>query len=181
MTNLQTSPTFLAGYDKNKNYREYTLGSGQYDWFGAVPVIDNSGVMEVGKYIDFHNTKDDTTNYTFRFNNTSNGKLSASGVINQNSSRKVKENIEDITLEEAKKVLELNPVSFDYIDGSKDERGFIAEDVAEVLPNLVTPEEDDIPASLNYIGIIPYLVKVIQDQEKRLDEQAKEIELLKNK
>lgn len=177
------SPTYFAGYQADNNVHDYVLGVGAISGknFKSIPTIESNGVMEIGKYIDFHNTDTDTTNYTFRFNNTSNGKLSASGTCTWNSSRKVKENIEDITLEEAKKVLELNPVSFDYIDGSKDERGFIAEDVAEVLPNLVTPEEDDIPASLNYIGIIPYLVKVIQDQEKRLDEQAKEIELLKNK
>ena len=47
-------------------------------------------------------------------------------------------------------------------------RGFIAEDVAEFLPNLVSPESDDKPASLDYISMIPYLQDVIKEQEKRI-------------
>lgn len=88
----------------------------------------------------------------------------------QNSSRKIKKNIESMDLEEAEKILLLQAVSFDYKEerfgGNK--RGFIAEDVAEVLPNLVTPEEGDSPAGLDYIAMIPYLQTIIKDQEERI-------------
>ena len=78
-----------------------------------------------------------------------------------------------------KKILELDAVSFDFKDKERgtDKRGFIAEDVAEVLPNLVTPENEKFPASLDYLGMIPYLQAVIKDQEKRiqaLEEKLKE-------
>lgn len=183
LTNLPNSPTYLKGYDRtNTTAKEYTLGAGAPygGWFSSIPVIDSNGVMEIGRYVDFHNSDTDTSNYTFRVNNTQDGKLSLSGTVNQGSSRKIKENIEDISLDEAKNILNLRPVRFDYITGSKDERGFIAEEVAEIYPNLVAPENEEfqIPASLNYIGIIPYLVKVIQDQEKRLNEQEKRIKEL---
>ena len=149
--------------------------------WGAIPIINKSdGVMEIGKYLDFHNTNAGTSDFTFRLSNNTDGVLAASGTITQGSSRKIKEHIEDISISEAKNILNLRPVKFDYINGSTDERGFIAEEVAEVYPNLVVPEDEefDIPASLNYIGIIPYLVKVIQDQEKRLNEQEKRIKEL---
>ena len=86
----------------------------------------------------------------------------------QTSSYKVKTKIAPI--EDAKKILELKAVSFDFKDAKRgtDKRGFIAEEVAEVLPNLVTPESDTAPASLDYIGMIPYLQAVIKDQEKRI-------------
>lgn len=85
--------------------------------------------------------------------------------LTQTSSRKVKENIKPI--EDAKKILELQAVSFDFKDKSKgtDRRGFIAEDVAEVLPNLV---KDGETPSLDYIGMIPYLQAVIKEQETRI-------------
>lgn len=69
-----------------------------------------------------------------------------------------------------KKILELDAVSFDFKNKNRgtDKRGFIAEDVAKVLPNLVTPETEKIPASLDYVGMIPYLQAVIKDQEKRI-------------
>ena len=86
----------------------------------------------------------------------------------QTSSRKVKKNIRPI--EDAEKILDLEAVAFDYKDENQgtDKRGFIAEDVAEVLPNLVTPEKDGRPATLDYISMIPYLQTVIKEQEKRI-------------
>lgn len=88
--------------------------------------------------------------------------------LTQTSSRKVKENIKPI--EDSEKILDLQAVSFDFKDKSfgTDKRGFIAEDVEKVLPNLVTPEEDGKPASLNYVDMIPYLQDVIKKQEERI-------------
>lgn len=98
-----------------------------------------------------------------------NGRLTCVSLV-QTSSRKVKENIKPI--EDADKILELNAVSFDYKDKAQgtDKRGFIAEDVAEVLPNLVTPETDDTPATLDYIGMIPYMQDVIKKQAAKIAE-----------
>lgn len=88
--------------------------------------------------------------------------------LTQTSSKKNKENIRPI--EDASKILELEAVAFDFKDKTKgtDKRGFIAEDVAEILPNLVTPETEEAPASLDYIGMIPYLQAVIKSQEARI-------------
>ena len=101
--------------------------------------------------------------------------------VTQTSSRKVKENIEPMTDEDAEKILLLEAVSFDYKnkDRGVDKRGFIAEDVAEILPNLVTPETEESPASLDYISIIPYLQKMIQKQQAEIDILKAEIEKLK--
>ena len=67
--------------------------------------------------------------------------------------------------------LELDAVSFDYKNKAQgtDKRGFIAEDVAKVLPGLVTPETENAPASLDYVGMIPYLQDIIKKQEKRIE------------
>ena len=95
--------------------------------------------------------------------------------VHQGSSRKIKKNI--IPIEDAAKILELQAVSFDYIEEEMgtDCRGFIAEDVAEVLPNLVIPEEGKKPAGLDYITMIPYLQAVIKEQEKRITELEKKL------
>ena len=98
--------------------------------------------------------------------------------VTQTSSRKVKENIKPI--EDAEKILEIQAVSFDYKDKARgtDQRGFIAEDVAEVLPNLVKPETEDRPASLDYIQMIPYLQDVIKKQEERIKALEDKLEKL---
>lgn len=96
----------------------------------------------------------------------------------QTSSRKVKKNIEPI--KDSMNILELQAVKFDYKDENQgaDKRGFIAEDVAEILPNLVTPEKDGRPATLDYISMIPYLQDVIKQQQKQIEDLTKRVESL---
>lgn len=99
--------------------------------------------------------------------------------VTQTSSRKVKENIKPI--EDAARILELNAVSFDFKNKEQgtNKRGFIAEEVAEVLPGLVTPESEDRPAALDYIGMIPYLQQIIKEHEARIKALENEIDQLK--
>ena len=99
--------------------------------------------------------------------------------LTQTSSRKVKDNIKPI--EDAAKILELDAVQFDFKDKAQgvNRRGFIAEDVAEVLPGLVTPETENAPASLDYVGMIPYLQTIIKDHEKRIRDLEEKINELK--
>ena len=87
--------------------------------------------------------------------------------LHQTSSRKVKKNIVEMALDEARKILKLVAVKFDFKDEAKgkDKSGFIAEDVAEILPNLVSENKDGI----DYIGMIAYLQAVIKDHEERIE------------
>ena len=103
--------------------------------------------------------------------------------LTQTSSRKVKENIKPLTAEEAYKILELVAVTFDFIEKAQgeDKRGFIAEDVAEIIPELVTPETEKTNAALDYIQMIPYLQTVIKDQEQRIKELESKLEDLTRK
>lgn len=100
--------------------------------------------------------------------------------VQQTSSRKVKKNIKPI--KDARKILDLEAVSFDYKNKSlgTDRRGFIAEDVAEILPNLVTPETEERTASLDYVGMIPYLQAVIKEQDKRIEALENKIKALED-
>lgn len=97
----------------------------------------------------------------------SNGQLVCVSLV-QTSSRKVKENIKP--MEDSAKILELDAVSFDYKNKAigTNKRGFIAEDVEKVLPNLVKPETETEPAALDYVGMIPYLQDIIKKQEARI-------------
>ena len=116
--------------------------------------------------------------------------MSASA-FNVSSSRKVKENIKPITDEEAYKLLEVNPVSFDYIEqvgGDKNQFGVIAEEVNETIPFVVNiPENYDeksedymhVP-SVDYSKFVPHMIKLIQLQEEKIESMNQEIEKLKS-
>lgn len=90
--------------------------------------------------------------------------------LTQTSSRKVKNNIKP--MEDAEKILELEAVAFDYKDKAQgvNKRGFIAEDVEKIIPGLVSPETENTLATLDYVGMIPYLQDVVKKQDKRITE-----------
>lgn len=91
------------------------------------------------------------------------------------SSSRYKKNISPMTEEEACKILEINPVTFDYkeeIDGTNC-RGVIAEEVYDTIPFVVQMKDGE-PDSVDYSKFVPYLIKMIQIQQKEI-QQLKQI------
>ena len=81
-------------------------------------------------------------------------------------------------------ILKLKPVSFIWKNNSDQSLnlGFIAQDVKLVMKELVSEGNDPLKTlTLNYNGIIPVLVKAIQEQQKQIDNLKQENELLKAK
>lgn len=110
------------------------------------------------------------------------------------SSRRVKKNIRDMTEDEAKKLLDIDIIKFDYKefwnDGKKNQSGLIAEDVIKIIPEAVhirkdydpnqpVDEEFNFPPEVEYTKFVPYLIKMIQIQENRINELEAEIKVLK--
>ena len=101
------------------------------------------------------------------------------------SSRLVKENVATMSEEEAKKILRLKPVDFDYIEaygGEKNQHGLIAEDTLGIIPSCVTvPEgysEKEFDAekgirnkvlAIDYSKLVPYLIKMVQIQQEEIE------------
>ena len=96
------------------------------------------------------------------------------GTWNPASSRALKENITDLTLDEAVTALEgLNPVKYNYKADKEEPRvGFIAEDV----PDLVAMNGRK---TLGTVDIMAVLTKVLKDQQKTIEELKEEIAVLK--
>lgn len=95
------------------------------------------------------------------------------------SSRRYKENIIPLSEDEAKKILDVEIVNYDYKENVVDEderydqKGAIAEDVVNLIPNAVTYADingEQLPDGINYTKFIPYLIKMVQIQQKEIDE-----------
>lgn len=57
-----------------------------------------------------------------------------------------------------------------YIDdGVKDQFGFIAEELAPVMPKLVGLDEQGQPNTVDLLGMVPFLVKKVQEQQAQID------------
>ncbi len=123
-----------------------------------------------------------TTNPIFPLQMGSGAHVTTGGVWTNASSRDYKENIRDLTIEEAKEALEkLRPTKFNYKVEKEDEYlGFIAEDV----PELVATKDRK---GLSPMDVTAVLTKVVQEQQIEIQEQKnkmgsmeKEIEMLKS-
>jgi len=100
--------------------------------------------------------------------------VTAGGVWTNASSREYKENIRELTVEEAMTALdELNPTRFNYkVDKEEEHVGFIAEDV----PELVANKDRN---GLSPMDIVAVLTKVVQEQQIILAKLQNEVNDLK--
>jgi len=122
--------------------------------------------------------------YVSNGNNSARAPIYASA-FTQSSSRRVKKNIEDMTDEEAKKLLHVEVKSYDYINPDMPDGcfGCIAEDMAKLIPSCVNGDvdcADDDAAAIQGIGIdysklVPHLIKMVQIQQAQIDAQQEQI------
>lgn len=66
-------------------------------------------------------------------------------------------------------VKQLAPKQFAYIEGQREDVGFIAEEVAPVLPELVMLDKDGLPESVSYDRLTAVLCKAIQELSARVE------------
>lgn len=96
------------------------------------------------------------------------GSISAT-TITETSSITLKENINPIE-NGLTSILSLNGVVYDRKDGTKlNEAGLIAEDVYNVLPNLVTLDKEGKPEGINYTKLTAYLIEAVKQLNSELE------------
>ena len=103
------------------------------------------------------------------------------------SDRRVKKDILDLP-SALPSIRSLRPVSFNYDieklplnpDQAENRAGFIAQEVLNVLPNLVSYDSAADLYSLDYISLIPYLTKAIQEQDAQIQQQLSLLETSAN-
>jgi hypothetical protein len=97
-----------------------------------------------------------------------NGSLTVGGTVTELSSIAYKENVSPID-SALDKVLQLMGVTYDRKDGSsKNEAGLIAEDVAKVLPNIVSDKEGK-PEGIQYTKLTAYLIECIKELNAKIE------------
>ncbi len=116
-----------------------------------------------------------------------NGNITAFGSTFMNvSDKRLKRDVHTIS-ESIDRVLELRPTEFVWKDNNKQDVGFIAQEVEELLPEVVETskgfidtdgeQENEIKdmKTISYPKLIPYLVDTIQVMDKRIKELEKKV------
>ena len=101
----------------------------------------------------------------------------AATAITETSALKFKENITPLN-SQLEIINKLNPVNFDWKEDGKKDFGFIADEVEEIIPELVSYKENEVHG-LHYSKLTPILVKALQEQQTQIEELKQEIKKLK--
>ena len=96
--------------------------------------------------------------------------------IDMASDKRLKENIVDSNIVALDKIKQLKMKSFDFIStGKHEEVGLIAQEVEAILPSVISknPEKADDYLHIDYVAIVPYLIKSIQELNQKIEEMEK--------
>ena len=97
------------------------------------------------------------------------------------SDYRIKENVTSLN-SSLSTVNNLRPVLYKNIITKSHDIGFIAHELQEYYPNLVTGEKDDDEyQTVNYMGLIPVLVKIAQELSSKVNFLENELHELKLK
>lgn len=107
------------------------------------------------------------------------------GQISSASSIRYKEDIRPVEEVLLEKMLELPVIDFrygtqapEYVQDEKRHVGMIAEQVAEIMPNSVTMDQEGFPTAVVYSDFIPLLLAQVQRQQKQLTALEHRIDFL---
>ena len=153
--NGSTNITITANTPNTLTIGTYLLGS---DFNGASATtwaVDATPLNTASKIV----ARDANGDFTARI-------ISATD-FNSTSDRKFKENIESIN-SPLDILNNIQGVSFNWKANQKESFGIIAQDLQEVLPQLVS--ENEVGLTVSYIPLISILIEAIKQQQKQIDE-----------
>ncbi|MES2776950.1 MAG: tail fiber domain-containing protein [Bacteroidota bacterium] len=109
-----------------------------------------------------------------------NGNATLYGTLTQNSDERLKKNITAID-QPMEALDQLNGYHYNWKDNRRDsaiQTGLLAQEVEKVMPELVKEDEKGIK-SVNYNGLIPYLLEAVKELSQENKAMRKEMEKLK--
>ncbi len=162
----------FIGYDAGKNetgsYKLYIESSSS-----TSPLI--YGEFDNNRLVINGNDTDNSNNRTLFVN----GSIGATSAFNNDSDRRLKENIQTIP-NALDKVLQMRGVTYQWKDGREtgDRMGFIAQEVEPILPQVVDNKNDHY--TMQYAPITAVLIEAVKGQQAEIEALKKANQKLEN-
>jgi hypothetical protein len=163
---------------------------GETAGFGGIVAFFDTDVSVASsnliQLLQFSGDTDATGGQFIRFsdsNSTMGSVSAASGTTvsyNTSSDRRMKENIVDAS-SQLDVINNIQIKEFDWIKNGHHEVGVIAQELNEVIPNVVQEGGEDVneePWGVDYGKLTPYLIKAMQEQQTIIDDLKSRIETL---
>jgi hypothetical protein len=163
ITQPTTAPIVYPTFANNSGVTNVGIATSGSTSFVYIPSTGNLGIG--------------TTNATSKL--TVSGNLLVTGIItatdfNSASDIKLKENIQKID-DPIDKIIKIDGVRFNWKSDSKPSMGVIAQNIEEVLPELVNDGDNK---TVNYNGIIGLLIECVKTQQEQIDDLTKRLDEL---
>ena len=100
--------------------------------------------------------------------------LTVTGTIVETSAKRYKTNIESLE-DQLNKVLNLNPVRYEWINNGAQDIGLIAEEVYQIYPELVDTAPDGQIKGIKYTKMVSVLIKSIQELKQEIEQVKAQI------
>jgi hypothetical protein len=178
--NCRVNGAALADTD-SANCIVYASKSGGSLRYAGVGVYKHSGIAEAVAWLDMSQQNgtekflwaDDSSVWRISSTASHAGTTSGTAVGDQTSDERTKSDIKPISYG-LDTVLKLNPIEF--IQFGENKLGFSAQQTLRVVPQAVVDTKEDIDGTENtklgmqYVQIIPILVKAIQEQQQQIEQ-----------
>ena len=153
----------------------------------VIATFANTGATPYGLLTDFTSDPNNATNYGYKFrltNNTNIYTIFSNGTVSARSDERFKKDIETTRDGYAEDLSKLRVVKYRWHNAEEDspkELGFIAQEVEQIFPGLISTEMNDDKIDVKSIKIsvfVPMLVKAIQEQQTIINDLKARIETL---
>ena len=161
--NISTSATFNGVINVAATYRYIVRGDGD-----DLIIASRYGISLTNTTITLANFSSSEIIFYKNLN------MGGNSILNQ-SDIKLKENVRDTDVKALEKINAIEHKQFDWKEtGSHQAIGYVAQQIQEIIPELVHEGEDGV-LSIKQLEIIPYLSKAIQELSARIDELERKV------